>query len=146
VRSAVLQEAQRAEVQSMVRTLPEAGFDWAEALQFEESPLEIGVQQLTAAAKPTEYYQELTGRPAPPDFTVPNIKDIAAFRKLMSSAEELLRLPPQKAQDRLKLLQESVKSLHPYFQETTPSFLKINEARMQVLTARQELLQALAAR
>jgi len=145
-RNGVLHEAQRAQVQSIANALPETGFDWAEALHFEESPLEIGVQQLAAASNPAEYYKALMGRAAPPNFTIPSAKDIDAFHKLMNSAEELLRLPPQKAEDKLKLLQESVKSLHPYFQETTPSFLKINDARMQVLSARQELLQALAGR
>jgi hypothetical protein len=145
-RSGALHEAQRAQVQSTASALPESGFDWAEALHFEESPLEIGIQQLAAASNPAEYYQQLTNRPAPRDFTVPNSKDIAAFHRLTGSAEELLRLPPRQAEEKLKLLQESVKTLHPYFQETTPSFLKINDARMQVFTARQELLQALAAK
>jgi len=145
-RSGVLHEAQRAQIRSIARALPEAGFDWSEALHFEETPLEIGVQQLAAASSPAEYYRELMGSPAPANFAAPDSKDVAAFRKLMGSAEEILRLPPQKAEDKLKLLQESVKSLHPYFQETTPSFLKINDARMEILRAREELLQALAAK
>jgi hypothetical protein len=145
-RSGVLHEAQRAQVQSIARALPETGFDWSEALHFEESPLEIGVQQLAAASRPAEYYRELMGRPAPANFAVPNAKDIAAFHKLMGSAEDMLRLPPPQAEAKLKQLQESVKTLHPYFQETTPSFLKINDARRQVLAARQGLLQALAAK
>jgi hypothetical protein len=145
-RGGVLHEAQRAQVQAIARALPETGFDWAEALRFEESPLEIGVQQLAAASNPAEYYQALIGRAAPPSFTVPNAREIAAFHILMGSAEELLRLPPQKAEDKLKQLQESVKTLHPYFRETTPSFLRINDARLQVLSAREELLKALAAK
>lgn len=145
-RSGLLQEAQRAQVQSIAQALPEAGFDWSGALHFEETPLEIGVQQLAAAPNPMEYYRELMGHPAPFNFTVPNAKDIAAFHKLMRSAENMLQLPPPQAEDKLKQLQESVKTLHPYFQETTPSLLKINDARMQVLGARQELLQALAAK
>ncbi len=64
----------------------------------------------------------------------------------MNSAEEALRLPPEQASERLKTLQASVKTLHPFFQQTIPSFSRVNDARVEVQAARQKLLQAISAK
>jgi len=100
-----LTDAQKKQIESVVRALPETGFDW-----------------------------------------VPKAAEIAAYHKLMNSAEEVLRLPPAAASERLKTLQDSVKTLHPFFQQTTPSFSRVNEARVEVQTARAQLLKALASK
>jgi hypothetical protein len=62
---------------------------------------------------------------------------------LMAGAEEALGQPVDEARGKLRSLQDSVKTLHPFFQETTPSFLKVNEARAEVQAAREKLLEAL---
>jgi hypothetical protein len=135
---------ERKQVEEAIRALPETGFSWSEALWYEQDPLDIGVKQMAQAEDPRAYYEEMTGKPAPEiNFNVPTAADIAAFHKLMGAAGAALRLPPGQAADRLKALQESVKSLHPFYQQTTPSFTKINDARMEVQAAREMLLQAL---
>jgi hypothetical protein len=62
----------------------------------------------------------------------------------MGAAEATLRLPPEQAQDRLRALQESVKTLHPFYRETTPSLSRINDARAEVQAAREKLLQTIS--
>lgn len=139
-----LQKKQREEAFAVIKSLPETAFDWASALQLEESSLELGAGQLRAAANPGEYYQGLTGRLAPPAFAVPDTADFTVFHRLMARVEEAFRLPPSDAAaEKLKVLQESVRALHPYFRDTTPSFLKINDQRMQILDARRRALSAL---
>jgi hypothetical protein len=44
----------------------------------------------------------------------------------------------------LAQLQARVRRLHPFFQNTVPSFVKINEARASVEAARAKLLEALS--
>ena len=130
---------QRKQVEDVLRAMPETGFDWSEALWYEQGPLDIGVKQMKEAANPRAYYEELTGKRAA-GFFQPTASDIAAFHKIMGTAEATLRLAPDQAQDRLRALQESVKTLHPFYRETTPSFTRINEARAEVQAARQALL------
>jgi hypothetical protein len=142
--SGVLSVEEKKQIENTVRALPETGFDWGEALRHEEVPLNVAVKQMAAAPNPTVYYQELMGKPEPKDFTLPTASEIAAFDKLMNSAEEALRLPPGAASQRLKTLQEGVKLLHPFFQDTAPSLTHINDSRIEVQTARTQLLKALA--
>jgi len=137
---------QKRQIEAVVRTLPETGFDWGEALRYEEDPLNVAVKQMTEAANPAGYYQEMMDKPRPKDFTLPKAPDIAAFHKLMNSAEEALRLPPDAARERLKILQNSIQTLHPFFQQTIPSFSRINDARVEVQAARAQLLKALASK
>jgi hypothetical protein len=99
---------------------------------------------MNQAASPAAYYRELMGAPTPENFSVPKPADVAAYHKLMAGVEAALRLPPEKAQDRLKTLQASVSTLHPFFKQATPSLLKINDARAEVQVARKKLLQALS--
>jgi hypothetical protein len=141
-----LSEEQKKQIESFVRALPETGFDWGEALRYEEDPLNVAVKQMTEAANPAAYYQEIMDKPAPKDFTLPKAPDIAAFHKLMNSAEEALRLTPDAARERLKILQDSIQTLHPFFQQTIPSFSRINEARVEVQAARVQLLKSLASK
>jgi hypothetical protein len=139
-----LSGAQREQIAEAVRALLETGFDWGQALAYEEDSLNVAVNQMREAASPAAYYQEMTGKPAPERFTVPNAGEVAAFHKLMAAAEEALRLPPEAAAGRLKALQGSVQTLHPVFRETTPSLTRINAARIEVQAGRQRLLQAIS--
>jgi hypothetical protein len=137
---------QRKQVLTVVKQLPETGFDWGQALTYEESPLDVAVKQMRQANNPAQYFQELMGRPAPANFSVPNSDDMAAFHKLTKAAEEALRESPDVAQPRLQSLERDVQGLHPFYREVTPSFTRINDSRKQVLEARQRLLSALNSR
>ena len=137
---------QRKQVLTVVKQLPETGLDWSQALAYEESPLDVTVKQMRQVNNPAQYFQELMGRPAPANFSVPNSDDTAAFHKLMQAAEEALRESPNAAQPRLQSLERDVQGLHPFYREVTPSFTRINDSRNQVLEARQRLLSALNSR
>ena len=141
-----LTDAQKKQIESAVRVLPETGFDWGEALRYEEASLPVSLKEMAEASSPAAYYQELMNKPAPADFTLPKASDVAAFHRLMSSAEQALRLPPDAASDRLKTLQDTVKTLHPFLRDATPSFTKINDARSELQAARAQLLKAVAAK
>jgi hypothetical protein len=144
--SGALSSAQKRQIEAATRALPDTGLDWGRALWYEEDPLNVGVKQMAEAASPAAYYQEMMGSPAAKHFTLPTASDVAAFHKLMNLAEEALRLTPDAANERLRTLQDSVKTLHPFFQEVTPSFTHINDARIETQAARQKLLQAVAAK
>jgi hypothetical protein len=139
-----LNDRQKHEIAAALRALPDDGFDWSEAMAFEEGSLEVLVRQMRQAMSPAAYYQEIMGKPAPPGFAIPGPNDLAACRSLFTDAEAALRLPPEQGQTRLQELQGRVTELSPFFQETIPSLLKINEARLEIEASRAKLLAALA--
>jgi hypothetical protein len=144
--SLALSGEQKKQIEAAVRALPETGFDWGQALRYEEDPLDVAVKQAAEAISPSAYYQELTGKPAPENFTLPKASEIAAFHKLMSSVEDALRQPPDAASTRLSTLQDSVKTLHPFYQELMPSFKRVNDSRVELQTAKAQLVKALASK
>jgi hypothetical protein len=135
---------ERKQLEEVIRALPDTGFDWSDALWYEQSSVNVYAKQIAAAANPRKYYEEMMGHSAPAIFDAPNASDDAAYQKLMGAAEATLRLPPEQAQDRLRALQESVKTLHPFYRETTPSLPRINDARAEVQAAREKLLQTIS--
>ena len=139
-------DAERSEVRKAVNALPETGFDWSEALWYEQDPLDVAIKEMGEAKSPRAYYEEMMGKTAPGIFDLPTAAEVAAFHNLMGAAGAALRIPPEQAQDRLRALQESVKTLHPFYRETTPSFTRINDARTEVRAAREEMLRALGSR
>jgi hypothetical protein len=141
--SGQLDDTQKGEVAAAVRALPGDGFDWSAAMEFEEASLEITVRQMRQAPNPEEYYREMMDKPAPANFSVPGLKDLAACRSLFSDAEVALRLPPEQARTRLQELQERVAQLHPFFRDAIPSLAKINDARAEVEASLEKLLRAI---
>ena len=146
LQSGSLTASETHEIETAVRTLPEAGFDWGAALEYEENALDTAVKEMKQASNPAEYYQQITSQPPHENFSVPTPSDLAAFHKLIDAAENALRLPPDQVRERLKSLQDSIKTLHPFHQATTPSFVRINESRVQIAAARRDLLKALGSR
>ena len=144
--SGILSEAQRKQIAEVVGALPESGFDWGHALWFEQNSIDWSEKRVAEAANSSASYRELTGHPAPANFTVPRPSEIAAFHKVMHAAEAELSAPPKAAADELKELQESVQALHALYRAITPSFTHVNDARMQIADARSKLLQALGSR
>jgi hypothetical protein len=139
-----LNDVQKHKIAAAVRALPEDGFDWNEALAFEEAALETAIRQMQQAESPAAYYQEKMGKPAPPNFSIPGPKDLAACRSLFTDAEAALRLPPERTPTRSQEIQARVMQLHPFFQETIPSLVKINAERAEIEASRTRLLSALA--
>jgi hypothetical protein len=142
--SGALNAAQRQQVAKAVRVLPETGFDWGLALWYDAYPINIVVREMAKAPSPEAYYRELMNEPAPATFSVPSTSDLTRYYKLLTATEEALRLPPKEAEGKLKSLQNSVETLHPILQRMTPSFIRINDGRVDVETARQNLLKVLA--
>ena len=135
-----LDDAQKREIGAAVRALPDDGFDWSEAMAFEEASLEIAVQQMQRSASPEAYYQEMMAKAAPPNLSIPSSKELRACRSLFITAEAALQLPPEQTTTRLQEIQEGVKQLNPFFQEMIPSLAKINDARLEIKTSRAKLL------
>jgi len=147
----LLSAAQKKQIESVVRAIPETGFDWSKAVRMEEAGLEAEVHGWALSSNPYAYYQESWGYGtaraglSKENFTVPKESDLESLRKYMNGSAEALRLPPDSARERLQALEPIRKALHPALQEMAPSLLHANEARTEIQAARQTLLQAMPA-
>ena len=92
--SGSLDEDEKRQIESVVRSIPETSADWGATMHYEEMAISVGLRQLSEASDPAAYYQQMTGRATPQSFSAPTAFDIAAFHKYMADEESALRLTP----------------------------------------------------
>jgi hypothetical protein len=141
----VLNVRQKSEIDGAIRALPGTGFDWGQAIRYEESSVTIAAQELAKSPNPTQTYQELMGEAAPRNFSTPTARDFDAYHRVMIQVEQAFELSPEHTAVKLESLKASIASLHPFFQRSIPSLRKINDHRAAVQAARNAVLQQLTA-
>jgi hypothetical protein len=144
--SGALGPSQRKQIEAAVRALPETAFDWSEALRLEEAGLYSFLDQTAAAPNPSEYYASVMGSPAPQAFSVPSAADRAAYHQVMLSAQAELRQSPGTAARKLAALEGQIGGMPWLIQQVSPSLTRTNQARLEISSARHELLSALGTR
>ncbi len=140
-----LNEAQKKEVYAAVRTLPEDGFDWGGAWGLEYATGEQFLQELRTAANPGAGYEEM-GMPVPKQGIPPAIQEIQGYREYMLAVQAALGEPPAKAKTLIDSLETKRRTFDDVEQNLIPDPQKLNAPRTEVITARAELMQALASR
>jgi hypothetical protein len=137
-----LDEATRKRIETVVRALPEAGFDWSAAMKREEAAIEVTVRRLQAAPDPKAYFARMTQSPAPADFTPPSAADVAAFHAFMGRIQTVLATPPGQWRDRLEELERTQATLHPFFQRFVVHPKSLEGASGDLAPRRYSLLEA----
>lgn len=135
-----LSPSDKAKIATVLGALPETGFDWRQALAYEQSAIATAVKNIKSAAHPEAYYQQLMGAAPPVNLATLSAADTSAFDKVMSSAEVAMRLPPEQTQQQLEALRKSLNALNPVYLQMMPSFVKVNDSRKQIAAAREILL------
>jgi hypothetical protein len=146
MQSGVLNSQQKSTIESAIRVLPESGFDWGQALRYEEFSASIAARELAGSPNPAATYQELMGEAAPRNFSVPTAHDLDAYHRVMSQVEKAFEMSPEQTAAKLDTLKASIASLHPFLRGIIPSLRKINDNRIAVQAARNAVLQQLTAR
>lgn len=141
-----LNEVQKSQVSVAVRALPEDGFDWGAAWGVESATVEQILRELQTASNPSATYEAIMGSPAPKQGLPPTTPEIHDYREYMLAGQRALHDPPAKAKVLLDGLETKRPGLSEVERNLIPSPQKSNLARIEVATARAELLQALAAK
>jgi hypothetical protein len=144
--SGKLGRVERQQIQRSVDALRDTAFDWAGAEALEEDALNSYLERLEKSQNPANAYAAIWGHEPPGRLVFPTSADRAAFHKFMANTTEAFRLPPEQTQTKLPALQESLKSLNPFFQELIPSLNRTNDTRTEIAAARRQLQQALIAK
>lgn len=123
-----LNEEQKKKLSGVVKTIPEDGFDWGAAWGVEFAIGDQFLQKSRTADKP-----ESDDR-------------IRAYEEYMLAAQAALREPPDEAKSRITDLESRLLRLGQVEQNLIPNIRMTNEARTRLVTAHQELMQALSAK
>ena len=141
-----ISELQKKQVLLTLKGMPEAGFDWSAAWGFEELTGETFLEEMKTSTNPASTYESLMDSPIPSGASAPNSKDIEKYRAYMKAAQTALSLPPETAKARLSELEPDMLALTPVAQQIIPSAQKENDARLEILKVRKELLETIAAK
>jgi hypothetical protein len=139
-----LSEAQKEELYAAVKAMPEDGFDWGIAWGVEYAMGEQFLEGLQTASDPKAVYKRM-GMRAPKGLP-PRQQDIERYGEYMLASQGALREAPEKAKPLVEDLESRLPSLSQVAMLLALSPVGCNRRRSEVATAREALLEALAAK
>ena len=142
-RNGQLNDAERKEVLATVRSLPEDAFDWGSAWGIESVSTEDLLHELQTASDAGADYEAIMGKPTPKQGLPPTNEEIQKSREYMLAVAAALRETPAKATTLIDGLQTKRAALGEVELSMTPNPQKVNGARIEVMTARADLMRAL---
>jgi len=138
-----LNSMQKKQLYAAVHALPEDGFDWGRAWETEETAGEILFGELQRSQNPAALYESLMGATSPKDCVPPSTQQVQAYSNYMRNVAAALRLPPAKTPGRLAELDGEAKDICGAVRQVIPAPQRVNDARIEMIAARGDLLQAL---
>jgi hypothetical protein len=146
VKQGHLNASQKQQITSALMTLPEDGFDWSRAWEIEEVSGEHFLAEVQRSPSPVATYSELMGKPESTNCVPPTAQEVQAYRDYMNEVSTALRLAPPTTKRRLLELDSKAKDICEPIRNLIPSPQRVNDARVEIMTARKELLDALSAK
>jgi len=141
-----LASAEKKRLYSAVSALPQDAFDWGLAWEMDEAGADRFYAELQRSQEPATFFESLMGQPAPKDCMPPDKRQISLYHDYMSDVANALRLPPPAAKQRIAELESKAKTICETIRVAIPSPEHVNEARVEITTARKDLLEVLATR
>jgi hypothetical protein len=138
-----LNSSQRKQLYAAVKALPEGGFDWGLAWEMDEAGADVFFAEMQSSKNPAGLFESLMGEPAPKGCVPPSPQQVQAYHGYMSDVAAALRLKPAATNQRLTELDGKAKGICEAIRVAIPSAQRVNDARIEVIAARQALLQAL---
>ena len=141
-----LNETQKRQILTVLKTMPEGGFDWAAAWELEGLSIEAFFNELRTSKDPKATYQASMGEAMPEGSEIPSPKELIKFREYMAGAMAALKLSPDAAKSTLEMLGTQKQALNEFIRHLIPSPQKVNESRAEVVSARKGLIIALGSK
>jgi hypothetical protein len=138
-----LSRIQTRQLYASASALPEDGFDWGLAWEMEEVGADIFFAEQQRSKQPESLFESLMGRPAPKGCVPPSSQQVETYHDYMKDVSVALRLPPAATKQRLTELDPKLKKICEAIRIAIPSPERVNETRIEVIAARQSLLQVL---
>jgi hypothetical protein len=142
-RNGQLNDEEKREVLATLRAVPEDAFDWGSAWGIESVSTEDLLHELQTASDARATYEAIMGKPSPKQGLPPTNEDIQKSREYMLAVAGALRETPSKATTVIDGLQTKRAALGEVALSMTPNPQGVNSARIEVMTARADLMRAL---
>jgi hypothetical protein len=137
---------QKKQLHTAVSALPADGFDWGLAWEMDEAGAEVFFAEMQRSQKPATFFERLMGQPAPKDCMPPSAQQVNLYHDYMSEVTAALDLAPAAAKQRLAELDDKAKTICETIRQSIPSADRVNDTRIEIVTAREDLLEALQTR
>jgi hypothetical protein len=143
VKQGHLNSAQKQQLYAAVNALREDGFDWGRAWQIEAAGSEPFFAELRRSSNPSGTYEKVMGEPAPKSCVPPDAQEVQTYDEYMTDVAAALRLPPPETKARIAELEGKAKNVCEAIRRMIPLPQHVNDARIEIIAARETLLQAL---
>jgi hypothetical protein len=142
-KSGKISETEKTKVISVLKTMPEDGFDWSAAWGLEAAIGEQLLQEVRSAPDPNGEYEAIMGKPAPKLGFPPAAPDIQEYREYMLQVRHALHQNPTNGRVDIESLGSLRNKLGEVEFAIVPNPQKTNAARLEIMNARAELLATL---
>jgi hypothetical protein len=140
-----LNGTQKKQVYAAVNALPDDGFDWGLSWELDSDAADVFYAEMQRSQNPAALFESLMGVPAPKGCVPPSAQQMKLYHEYMNEVTSALRLPPPATKQRLAKLDLPAKNICEAIRVSIPSPQRVNDARIEIIATRKELLDALAA-
>ncbi|HXY01301.1 MAG TPA: hypothetical protein VEI54_10295 [Candidatus Limnocylindrales bacterium] len=139
-----LKPSQKKQLYAGVNALPEDGFDWGLAWEMDAASTDEFFEELQRSQHPLGLFEKLMGEAAPRGCVPPSAEQRKIYNEYMADVAAALRLPPTAAKQRIADLEGKAKTICESIRQAIPSAQHVNDARLEIMAARKELLDNIA--
>jgi hypothetical protein len=139
----LLSPSQKQQLLTVIRSLPQDGFDWARAWEIDGAGSGPFFTELQHAKDPVAFYVSLVGEPKPETCIPPTSQEVRAYENYILEVAAALRLPPSAASQKLNELDSKAALICEPIRRMVPKPQHVNDARTTIVNSREALLQAL---
>jgi hypothetical protein len=144
-KSGKISETEKTKVISVLKTMPEDGFDWSGAWSLEAATGEQLLEELRSASDPNGEYQAIMGKAAPKLAFPPSAPEIQQYRQYMAHVQNALHQNPTNSRVAIESLDSLRHKLGEVEFALVPNPQRTNASRLEIMNARAELLATLTA-
>jgi hypothetical protein len=138
-----LSAAQKQEIAIALRAVPADGFDWSRAWDLEQTAGDQFLDELRRSKDPKGLYESIVGKGAPNACVPPNARDVHAFDRYMAAIRSTLQLPSADTKKKIAESDAEWNEICEAIRNVIPSAQHVNEARIEIVAARETLLQSI---
>ncbi len=136
--------SQKQQLLSALQAIPQDGFDWSAAWGYETWSGYLFLEDLRKSSDPRKTYEEITGQPAASHKISVSTSEIQVFRDYMNKVQAALRLSPSQTKEAIDALDPDRQHFRELVRGLIPSPQKANDARAEILAARQSIVEVLS--
>lgn len=136
--------AQKNQLRAAISALPEDGVDWAQAWEMESVGIDWFAAEMQRSSNPARLYEEMTGKSASKGCMPPPAGQLKLYHAYLQDVGSALRFPPSVAKQHIAALENEKRAVCEALRATIPNADRLNDGRVQLISARQSLLEALA--